>query len=130
MSPILSTFAKVIACVIALNRLLFAVETHKRMEIERAEDLYLKMNFCNRVDHREIGRHTSICLEADRRLASSVTFRTAKQVVDDTLHQDLRIQVVAQVTFLVMAVMALAAFHTKYSRAREGLPIDMKKKYV
>lgn len=97
---------------------------HKRMKIERDEDIYLKNNFCNQVDHREIGRHTSICLEADRRLASSIVFHTAQEVVNDTLYRELHFHTVAQVTAVVVAVMALGAFHNKYVKSNNrNLPV-------
>jgi hypothetical protein len=92
---------------------------YKRMKIERDEDIYLKNNFCNQVDHREIGRHTTICLEADKRLASTVMFHTIQEVVNDTLYRELHFHTLAQVSGVIIVVMVLGWFHNKYVKSNE-----------
>ena len=127
-SPIISIFFKIVGFILVINRLLLTISTYKKMKIEREEDIYLKNNFCNQVDHKSIGRHTTICLEADRRLASSVGFHTIQNVVNDTLYRELQFHTIAQITGVLVGVMALGAFHTKYVKSNSGgqLPITHK----
>lgn len=122
-SPIVTIFFKIVGIVLIMNRVLYSMSVYKRMKIERDEDIYLKNNFCNQVDHKEIGRHTSICLEADKRLASSVVFHTIREVVDDTLYRELHFHTLAQVSGVVIVVMVLGAFHNKY--VKEVSPKDL-----
>jgi hypothetical protein len=113
-SPIVSLFFKLVGFVLILNRILYSMAVYKNTRIERDEDLYLKSSFCNQANHREIGRHTTICLEADRRLASSVAFHTAQHVVNDTLYRELHFHTLMQVTGVIVVVISLGAFHTRY----------------
>lgn len=124
-SPIVSIFFRVVGIIVIMNRILHGMAVYKRMTIERDEDIYLKHNFCNQVDHKEIGRHTAICLEADRRLASTVIFHTVQEVVNDTLYRELHFHTLAQVSGLIIVVMTLGAFHTKYvkNNIQRELPV-------
>lgn len=122
-SPIVSMFFKLVGIVLVMNRVLYTIQTHKNMTIERDEDIYLKTNFCNKVDHSEIGRHTTICLEADKRLASSVVFHTLQEVVNDTLYRELQFQALMQVTALFTGVIIVGAIHSKY--IKEHRPLNL-----
>jgi len=104
------------------------MSTYKKMKIEKDEDIYLKHNFCNKVDHSSIGRHTSICLEADRRLASSVAFHTAQSVVNDTLYREFQFNALVQISAVALAIMALGVFHNRYlkNNAPRDLPTHNK----
>jgi hypothetical protein len=113
-SPIVSIFFKLVGVVLFLNRILYTIQTHKNMAIERDEDIYLKTYFCDKVDHSEIGRHTTICLEADKRLASSVVFHTIQEVVNDTLYRELQFQTLVYITTLFTGVIIVGAIHSKY----------------
>lgn len=113
-SPIVSIFFKLVGVVLVMNRILYTIQTHKNMAIERLEDVYLKTNFCNKVDHSEIGRHTTICLEADKRLASSVVFHTLQEVVNDTLYRELQFHTLVYITALFTGVIVVGAIHNKY----------------
>jgi hypothetical protein len=113
-SPIVSLFFKLVGVVLIMNRILYSIQTHKNMTIERDEDNYLKTNFCNKVDHSEIGRHTTICLEADKRLAASVVFHTLQEVVNDTLYRELQFHTLVRVTALFSGVIIVGAIHSKY----------------
>lgn len=125
-SPIVTIFFKLVGVVLFLNRVLYSMAVYKRMKIERDEDIYLKNNFCNQVSHREIGRHTTLCLEAERRLASPVIFHTVQEVVNDTLYRELQFRTIAQVTGVILVVMLLGAFHNKYVKNNSTLPISNK----
>ena len=122
-SPIVSIFFKLVSVIVLLNRLLYGMEVYRKMKIERDEDIYLKQNFCNQVDHKEIGRHTAICLEADRRLASTVTFHSLQELVNDTLYRELHFHTLMQVSGVIIVVMSLGAFHTKY--VKSNIPIQL-----
>lgn len=65
-SPIVTIFFRVVGVVLMMNRVLYTMATYNGKKIEREEDLYLKELFCNKVDHSQIGRHTSLCLEAGK----------------------------------------------------------------
>jgi hypothetical protein len=106
-----------------MNRILYTIQTYKTMTIERDEDIYLKTNFCNKVDHSEIGRHTTICLEADRRLASSVVFHTLQEVVDDTLYRELQFHTLVYITAMFTGVIVVGAIHNKY--IKDHRPMDL-----
>jgi hypothetical protein len=127
-SPIISIFFKIVGVILMLNRILYGMATYKKIKIERNEDIYLKQNFCNQVDHKEIGRHTSICLEADRRLASTISFHTMQEVVNDTLYRELHFHTLIQITGVIVVVMTLGAFHTKYVKGNisNELPVTTK----
>lgn len=122
-SPIVTIFFRIVGVVVLMNRILYSMAVFKQKKIERDEDIYLMNNFCNQVNHREIGRHTTICLEADRRLASTVTFHTIQEVVNDTLYRELHFHTIAQISGLVIVVMVLGAFHNKY--VKNNAPIDL-----
>lgn len=122
-NPVISIFFKLTSIVLVLNRVLYAMSVYKRITIERGEDIYLRHNFCNMVDHKEIGRHTAICLEAERRLASPVIFHTLHEVVNDTLYRELHFHTVLQISLVVVSVMILGAFHSKYIKSNnQNLP--------
>jgi hypothetical protein len=87
------------------------------MQIERYEDTALYEQFCNTVDHREIGRHTKICLEAAQRLASTLFFHTMQHVVEDTLMRELQFHTMVQITGVTLAVIMMGAFHNKYIKS-------------
>lgn len=133
MNPIVSIFFKILTVMVFLNRIMYTMETYKKIKIERDEDLFLKHNFCNTLDHKDMGRHTNICLEANRRLASSVYFHTIQTVVDDTLYRELHFHTIAQITGVFAGVILIGALHSKYikeTRPKElpmvnkGLKID------
>lgn len=127
-NPIVTIFFRLVGLVVIMNRMLYTMAVYKGKKIEREEDLYLKNNFCNQVDHSQIGRHTNICLEADRRLASTVTFHTMQEVVNDTLYRELHFHTIAQISGVIIVVMVLGAFHNKYvkSNTPKDLPITNK----
>lgn len=129
-SPIVSVFFKFVAMMVILNRILYTQSKYKEMQIERAEDLFLKTNFCNTLDHKEMGRHTTICLEADKRLSSSVLFHTIQTVVDDTLYRELHFHTIAQITGIFAGVIAVGAIHAKYIKDNRpmNLPTLVRKK--
>lgn len=128
-SPIVSIFFKLVGVIVALNRLLYGIQTHKSMQIERTEDVYLKTMFCQKVDHIEIGRHTAICLEANKRLASSVVFHTLQEVVNDTLYRELHIHTLLYVTALFTGVIVVGAFHSKYIKDHRPLNLPVTKDF-
>lgn len=127
-SPIVTAFFRIVGIVVIMNRILYTMAVYKQKKIERDEDNYLINNFCNQVDHREIGRHHMICLEADKRLASTITFHTIQEVVNDTLYRELHFHTIAQVSGLIIVVMVLGAFHNKYVKANapRDLPLTTK----
>lgn len=125
-SPIVGIFFKIVGVIVVLNRILYSMAVYKKMKIEREEDIYLKNNFCNQVSHREIGRHTNLCLEANKRLASTVVFHTIQEVVNDTLYRELHFHTIAQVSGVIIVVMVLGAFHNKYVKQNVSLPISTK----
>jgi hypothetical protein len=129
-SPIVSVFFKLVVVMMTLNRIMYTLSTYKKMQIERQEDLFLKTNFCNTLDHKDMGRHTTICLETDRRLASSVVFHTIQAVVDDTLYKELHFHTIAQVTGVFAGVILVGALHSKYIKDNRpmNLPVTNKLK--
>lgn len=122
-SPIVAIFFKLVALMVILNRILFTVSTYKKIQIERQEDMFLKNNFCNTLDHKEMGRHTTICLETDRRLASSIVFHTFQQVIDETLYRELHFHTIAQITGIFTSVIIIGALHSKY--IKDNRPMDL-----
>lgn len=127
-SPIVQWFFKIIFFTLVANRILFTYETYKRIGIERNEDHVLKSSFCTQVDRTSIGRHTNICLEADRRLATPTIIHTLKYVVDDTLYRELHFKQIATVSVVFIAVLFIGHVHTKYikSSIENNLPIYRK----
>lgn len=93
------------------------------MVIERQEDLFLKHNFCDAMDHKDLGRHTAICLENNRKLASSIYFHTFQKVVDDTLYKELHFQTIAQITGIFAGVILIGALHSKYIKETKNLSL-------
>lgn len=128
-SNLTSWFFKAIIFTILANRVLFTFETFKKFSIERNEDLYLKANFCNNVDRKSIGRHTTICLEADRRLSTPRWIQTLKYVVDDTLYRELQMHQIASITAVLAAVIMVGHLHTRYlkNNIEANLPIVHRK---
>jgi hypothetical protein len=122
-SPIVSIFFKLVAMMVFLNRIMHTQSTYKKMAIERTEDLFLRTNFCNTLDHKDMGRHTTICLEADQRLASSVVFHTLQTVIDDTLYKELHFHTIAQVTGIFTSVIIIGAIHSKY--IKDNRPLNL-----
>lgn len=129
-SPIVTIFFRIVGVVVLMNRILYSMSVFKQKKIERDEDIYLMNNFCNQVNHREIGRHTTICLEADRRLASTVTFHTIQEVVNDTLYRELHFHTIAQISGLIIVVMVLGAFHNKYVKSNSPCDLPVVNKQV
>lgn len=126
-SPIVTIFFRIVGLVVIMNRILYSMAVYNQKKIERDEDIYLIQNFCNQVNHREIGRHTSICLEADRRMSSTVIFHTLQEVVNDTLYRELHFHTIAQISGVVIVVMILGAFHNKYVKSNNiNLPVTTK----
>lgn len=122
-SPIVGIFFKIVTVMVILNRIMYTLATYKKVQIERQEDLFLKNNFCNTLDHKEMGRHTAICLEANRRLASSVIFHTLQTVIDDTLYRELHFHTIAQVTGIFTGVIIIGALHSKY--IKDNRPMNL-----
>lgn len=128
-SPVLSWFLKIVCVLVVLNRALSFNSIYARVSMERSEDLYLRHHFCNKVDHKEIGRHTAICLDAEHRLALSVLYHTLYRLVDETLTQDLKIDYLKNAGIVTLGVLSLAAFHNKFFReSSRGLPLFTKPK--
>lgn len=128
-SPIVSIFLKLVAIVLMLNRIMYTVSTYKKMKIERGEDLFLRENFCDVLSHKDLGRHTTICLENNRKLASSILFHTFQKVIDDTLYRELHFHVIAQVTGIFAGVIIIGALHSKYIKDNRplNLPVTSKR---
>jgi hypothetical protein len=126
-SPIVGIFFKLVGVMLILNRIMYTISTYKKMQIERHEDVFLKTNFCNSLDHRDMGRHTTICLEADWRLASSVIFHTLKTVIDDTLYRELHFHTIAQVTGIFTGVIVIGALHSKYIKGNKPMDLPTRK---
>jgi hypothetical protein len=107
---------------------MYTLSTYKKMTIERQEDLFLKKNFCDAMDHRDMGRHTTICLENNRKLASSIWFHTLQKVIDDTLYRELHFHTIAQVTGIFAGVIIIGALHSKYIKDNRpmNLPVTSK----
>jgi hypothetical protein len=126
-SPIVAIFFKLVTSMVMLNRVMYTHSIHQKMTIERTEDLFLKTNFCNTLDHKDMGRHTTICLEADQRLASSVVFHTIQTVVDDTLYKELHFHTIAQVTGVFTGVILIGAIHSKY--IKDNRPMNLPTTY-
>ena len=131
-SPIVGIFLKIVAVVLTLNRILYTISTYKKMTIERTEDLFLKKNFCDNLSHKDLGRHTTICLENNRKLASSVMFHTFQKVVDDTLYRELHFHTIAQVTGIFAGVIIIGALHSKYIKDNRpmNLPVTTKRNNI
>jgi hypothetical protein len=127
-SPIVGIFLKIVIIVLTLNRILYTISTYKKMIIEREEDLFLKRNFCDVMDHKDLGRHTTICLENNRKLASSIIFHTFQKVIDDTLYRELQFHTIIQVTGIFASVIIIGALHSKYIKDNRpmNLPITSK----
>lgn len=122
-SPIVGIFLKLVTFVLLLNRILYTVSTYKKMSIERQEDLFLKKNFCDAMNHKDMGRHTTICLENNRKLASPIWFHTFQKVVDDTLYRELHFHTIAQVTGVFASVIVIGALHSKY--IKDNRPMNL-----
>jgi len=129
-SPILPySLAGLLVLVLANRAMLFA-DLMNRMAIEREEDLYLIEQFCDIVDHKGIGRHTAICIEAAQRVSSSIAFHAVRALVDDTLYMQLHLDWCLAAGSGLVTLMAVSAFHSRYLRAtapaRAGLPMHIK----
>ena len=127
-SPIVGIFLKIVSIVLVMNRIMYTISTYKKMTIERQEDLFLKKNFCEALDHKDIGRHTTICLENDRKLASPVIFHTFQKVIDDTLYRELHFHTIAQVTGVFAGVIIVGAIHSKYIKDNRPLNLPVTSK--
>jgi hypothetical protein len=127
-SPIVQWFFKLLFVTVIANRILFTYETYKRISIERTEDRVLKSSFCTQVDRTSIGRHTSICLEADRRLATPNIVHTLKHVVDDTLYREFHFHKIATISVVCIAVLFIGHIHTRYIKSTfdDSIPIYRK----
>ena len=128
-SPIVQVFLYAVAFMLLANRVLFTFETYKRISIERNEDRELKSSFCSKVDRSSIGRHQTICLEADRRLATPNIVHTLKYVVDDTLYREFHFRQIATMTAVVLSVLVIGHIHTKYIKSNlvNNLPLVHRK---
>lgn len=128
-SPVFSWFVKVVCLLILLNRALSFNSIYARVSMERSEDLYLRHHFCNKVDHKEIGRHTAICLDAEHRLSLSVLYHTVFRLVDETLTQDLKVEYLKNGAIVSLVVLSLGALHSRFFReASQALPMFAKQK--
>lgn len=131
-SPVVGYFLKAITLVFVLNRILLTMSVYQKMKIEREEDLFLQRGFCSSYDHRELGRHSVICLQANHRLASSVLVHTLMYVVNDTMYRELHVQTIGQGILVCLAVFLVGAFHTKYLKSTSpiSLPVFNKQKVL
>lgn len=116
-SPIVTYFFYIVICCLVLNRVFFAFDVYDKTLVERSEDKYLLSSFCNLVDHREIGRHTAICMEAERRLGRKVVFHVIRSVVDDTLQKEVELIHVVHFTLIVVTVIFVGMMHGRYMKS-------------
>lgn len=128
-SPILRWFVKLVCVLVVVNRALSFNSIYARVSMERSEDLYLRHHFCNKVDHREIGRHTAICLDAEHRLSLSVLYHTLHRLVDETLTQDLKVEYLKNAGIVSAVVLGVAGTHNRFFReGPQQLPLFSKNK--
>lgn len=117
-SPIVSIFFKIVFLCFILNRILFLIESVKRMQIERDEDINLHV-ICEQTDRKKLGRHTKLCLDVDKRLAISPLIHAIKSTVDDTLYQELHFEMIMNSLIIVSSVLITGYFHGEYLKSSD-----------
>jgi hypothetical protein len=115
-SNLVGWYFKILICIFLVNRAMVLSESYKKASIERVEDLNLQ-SICETVDRKRLGRHTQLCLEVDRRLASSIVFGAVKELVDDTLYRELRLDVALQFCGMMVIAVVSGWLHSKYLRS-------------
>lgn len=130
MSQIWTTFIGGATVVFSINRVLLTYQLYHNVIIERTEDQYLISNFCDQASHiKHLGRHTTMCLEAEKRLSTPPILHAIGQVIDDTLYREFQMRNVIQIGVILLMTFFTAMLHArflKYSNAK--LPTTMKLK--
>jgi hypothetical protein len=108
--------------IFGINRTLLTYQLYHNVLIERAEDHYLISNFCDQASHiRNLGRHTNMCLEAEKRLSTPPILHAFRQVIDDTLYREFHLNVLIQVGMVLLMIFFTSILHarfTKYSNTK------------
>ena len=115
MSSIWTVFISTSVAIFGVNRALMTYQLYHNVLIERTEDLYLVEQFCDQASHiKNLGRHTNLCLEAEKRLSTPPIVHAIRQVIDDTLYREFHVNTLIQVGLVLVMIFFTAMLHTRF----------------
>lgn len=102
-----------LACIVLLNRCILLYSTFVRLTQERMNDLYVLTHLCHVLDYRQIGRHSLICEQIERRLSKYLLVNALEYVVNDTLYMEMGVSSMIQVSVILIIIVTLGALQAR-----------------
>jgi len=116
---------KILFSVLLVNRILFAFDMHKKFTKDRENDITFYRKVCNKIDYKELGRHSVVCVDIEHRLSTTVVFQTARYVIDDTLYRELNFRLLMQLTSIVASIFIVGAAYNKYQKLEVSIVMSI-----
>lgn len=128
MMIILIWFMFVSTALFIVERIIFMYQSYERLVSEREEDISLLYHVCHRIQQAAIGRHSSVCVQAERRVSSSILVRALEETVHDIMFKNIDVHTVYQITFVFACVILVNYMFTSFAVTPRALPLTIKEK--
>lgn len=111
-----------------VERLLYLYRIYERMKYEREEDISLLFHVCDKIHDKNIGRHSSICVDAQRRVSQSILRKSVEELIQETIHKSLEPQTIVVFTIIIISFLFIIYIYNKLFAKPQTIPLTIKEK--